>query len=329
MRSWSWPAPRSARSSRWPRSAAIRMPSRTRSACRASTISRTISTARRRRSTSTTRRRCTSCPGSRTPTTWRCCAGGSSAWSAAAGAPSGREYAFRVARVLGAKGDSEPRRRLGSRLAPRLGELARHAADLPRRAGDRPRGDGPPYGGFRRGARARGPARARLPRSSERSCRLHTRGGTRAAACLALASRPVGRDGRLPPRQQRGLLPLVRERAHRLLREDRLARARARAGIGPILHSTQARYRSPVEFPDRVLAEAGVSELGADRFTMRYRVTSDRHGRIAAEGWGVVVAFDYGAGRKCALPSAVRESIQALEPALGRTDRSPSAEPTG
>ncbi len=84
-------------------------------------------------------------------------------------------------------------------------------------------------------------------------------------------------------------------------------------GVGPILHSTQARYRLPVEYPDRVLAEAGVSDLGADRFTMHYRITSERHGRVAAEGWGVIVAFDYRTGKKCALPEPIREALRALE----------------
>ena len=84
------------------------------------------------------------------------------------------------------------------------------------------------------------------------------------------------------------------------------------SGIGPILHSTSARFRAPVEFPDRVRAEASVSELGADRFTMRYRVTSERLGRVAAEGWGVVVAFDYRKGTKCELPAALRAAIAAL-----------------
>jgi acyl-CoA thioester hydrolase len=93
-------------------------------------------------------------------------------------------------------------------------------------------------------------------------------------------------------------------------------------GVGPILHSTQARFRAPVEFPDRVLAEASVSELGADRFTMLYRVTSERLGRVAAEGWGVVVAYDYRAARKCELPAAVRAAIAALEASRPRDGRS-------
>jgi acyl-CoA thioesterase FadM len=46
---------------------------------------------------------------------------------------------------------------------------------------------------------------------------------------------------------------------------------------------------------------------------MRYRVESRERRALAAEGSGVVVAFDYRAGAKAALPQAVREAIASLE----------------
>lgn len=87
----------------------------------------------------------------------------------------------------------------------------------------------------------------------------------------------------------------------------------AATGIGPILHSTAARFRSPLEFPDVVRVSAGVAEVGPDRFTMRYRVESREREALAAEGSGVVVAFDYRTGAKAALPEIVREAIASLE----------------
>jgi acyl-CoA thioester hydrolase len=86
-----------------------------------------------------------------------------------------------------------------------------------------------------------------------------------------------------------------------------------RTGVGPILHSTAARFRAPLEFPDRLRITAGVGDVEADRFTMHYRVESERLGRLAAEGSGLVVAFDYRAGTKAALPEQVRAAIAALE----------------
>jgi len=90
------------------------------------------------------------------------------------------------------------------------------------------------------------------------------------------------------------------------------------SGIGPILHSTQARFRAPLDWPDEVEVATRVVEPAADRFTMLYEVRSRRLGRIACEGSGVVVAFDYRSGRKSPLPEAIRERIAELEgaPAL-------------
>ena len=36
-----------------------------------------------------------------------------------------------------------------------------------------------------------------------------------------------------------------------------------------------------------------VGEIGEDRFTMHFRIVSTRHHRIAAEGDGVIVSYDY------------------------------------
>src|SRR6202171_4891570 len=43
-------------------------------------------------------------------------------------------------------------------------------------------------------------------------------------------------------------------------------------GIGPILASTQARFRKPLTYPDTVSAAVRVSTLADDRFTMDYLV---------------------------------------------------------
>ena len=87
------------------------------------------------------------------------------------------------------------------------------------------------------------------------------------------------------------------------------------SGVGPILHSTQARFRAPVTWPDHVEASAQVIEVGEDRFTMRYRVVSRAQRRLVAEGSGVVVAYDYRRQVKASLPAAIRERIAALEAA--------------
>ena len=86
------------------------------------------------------------------------------------------------------------------------------------------------------------------------------------------------------------------------------------AGVGPILHSTRARFRAPLEWPDEVEVATRVVDVEADRFTMLYEVRSRRLERLACEGSGLVVAYDYRAGAKAALPEPIRRRISELEP---------------
>jgi acyl-CoA thioester hydrolase len=86
-------------------------------------------------------------------------------------------------------------------------------------------------------------------------------------------------------------------------------------GVGPILHSTRARFRAPLEWPDEIEVATRVVEVEEDRFEMLYEVRSLRLDRLAAEGEGRIVAFDYRAKSKAALPAAIRARIAALESA--------------
>lgn len=88
-------------------------------------------------------------------------------------------------------------------------------------------------------------------------------------------------------------------------------------GVGPILASTGCRFRRPLVFPDTVRVGARTREVGEDRFALEYRVMSIAQERVVAEGEGVVVAYDYSAGRKAPLPPAVRRAIGALESGAG------------
>jgi acyl-CoA thioester hydrolase len=82
---------------------------------------------------------------------------------------------------------------------------------------------------------------------------------------------------------------------------------------GPILASTQCRFRRALEYPDRVHVGARTTRLEMDRFTMDYVIVSERMQEIAAHGGGIVVAYDY--ERRCTtvLPPAVRSRILRLD----------------
>ena len=90
-----------------------------------------------------------------------------------------------------------------------------------------------------------------------------------------------------------------------------------RTGVGPILASTECRFRIPLSYPDKVSVGARVPEIGDDRFVMEYAVVGHQSGKIAAEGRGLIVTFDYGAGRKAPLAAEVRERLLAFESESG------------
>lgn len=87
-------------------------------------------------------------------------------------------------------------------------------------------------------------------------------------------------------------------------------------GVGPILASAQCRYRFPVTYPDTLLVGAKVTDLGADRFTHRYLAVSQVHQKVAAEGNGVVVTFNYQTNQKAPIPDQMRHRIHELENGL-------------
>jgi acyl-CoA thioester hydrolase len=83
-------------------------------------------------------------------------------------------------------------------------------------------------------------------------------------------------------------------------------------GPGPILASTHCRFRRPLVYPEHVRVGARVTEVAQDRFTMEY-VIVNQHNHVAADGGGVIVAFDYSAGTKIQIPPAVREAIRDVD----------------
>jgi len=83
--------------------------------------------------------------------------------------------------------------------------------------------------------------------------------------------------------------------------------------LGPILASTSCRFRAPLAFPDRLSVGARVARVDEDRFVMFYAVYSHSLQRIAAEGEGTIVCFDYRENRKAPLPAELRLRISELE----------------
>lgn len=97
--------------------------------------------------------------------------------------------------------------------------------------------------------------------------------------------------------------------------------------LGPILASTSCRFRAPLAFPDHVSIGARVARVNADRFVMFYAVFSHRLQRVAAEGDGMVVCFNYRENRKALLPAALIRKIAELEGTAASPDPGLCADP--
>jgi acyl-CoA thioester hydrolase len=83
--------------------------------------------------------------------------------------------------------------------------------------------------------------------------------------------------------------------------------------IGPILAAVECRFRKPLTYPDTVRIGARITTVLEDRVTMEHRVVSLGQNAVVAEGKGIIVTFDYGAGRKTAIPDEVRKRIAEVE----------------
>ena len=93
-----------------------------------------------------------------------------------------------------------------------------------------------------------------------------------------------------------------------------------KTGIGPILASTQCRFKLPVTYPDRVTVGAKVASMEQDRFTMKYAVISQKHEKLAAVGEGILVTFDYKNNQKARIPDDIKNDIIELEKSVAHDE---------
>jgi acyl-CoA thioester hydrolase len=87
-------------------------------------------------------------------------------------------------------------------------------------------------------------------------------------------------------------------------------------GVGPILASTNCRFKIPLTYPDTVSIGTRVPEVQDDRFTMEYYVVSHKHQKVAAEGTGLIVCFHYKENKKTPIPAELKKRIEELEASI-------------
>ena len=88
---------------------------------------------------------------------------------------------------------------------------------------------------------------------------------------------------------------------------------RREGGIGFILASTECRYKIPLHYPETISIGTKILSMDEDRFVMGYEVFSHTHKKVAADGEGVIVTYDYHADKKTVIPDDLRKQILAME----------------
>lgn len=83
--------------------------------------------------------------------------------------------------------------------------------------------------------------------------------------------------------------------------------------VGPILKTSQCKYKVPLTYPDTVLVASRVTNLEEDRFLMEHIIYSQKLEKVVAEGSGSIVTFDYNRNCKTLVTEHVRKKIIDLE----------------
>lgn len=79
--------------------------------------------------------------------------------------------------------------------------------------------------------------------------------------------------------------------------------------IGPILAATNCNFKLPLTYPDHIHIGARYEVISPKKINMHYAVYSEHFDAIAAEGEGLLVYYDYGAGESCEIPSVIRTRL--------------------
>ncbi|MEJ7893890.1 MAG: thioesterase family protein [Solirubrobacteraceae bacterium] len=80
-------------------------------------------------------------------------------------------------------------------------------------------------------------------------------------------------------------------------------------GFGLIFAECHINYRSPVHYDEQVAVACSVADVRRSSFRIPFEMTVDT--RLVAEGYGVLVGFDYAAQKAMALPEELQAGLTA------------------
>jgi acyl-CoA thioester hydrolase len=84
--------------------------------------------------------------------------------------------------------------------------------------------------------------------------------------------------------------------------------------IGPILADTFVKFIFPITDGDHLLVGAHVhmKDLTATRAKISHSIWSTRHGRVVAEGFGTIAAYNYAAKQAEPFPKEIVDALESL-----------------
>jgi len=81
--------------------------------------------------------------------------------------------------------------------------------------------------------------------------------------------------------------------------------------FGLIFAECRISYRSPGFFDEEIRTFVRAREIKRSSFRVEFEMRSEADGRLLAEGYGVLVGYDYAAGRATPLPDPVVAALRA------------------
>lgn len=82
---------------------------------------------------------------------------------------------------------------------------------------------------------------------------------------------------------------------------------------GPALAAAHLNFRSQVRYPSDLDVLTRVSEIGRSSFRMEYEIVYRDSRERVADGHGIIVWVDYGAGRSIPMPESLKQAIRDYE----------------
>jgi acyl-CoA thioester hydrolase len=90
-----------------------------------------------------------------------------------------------------------------------------------------------------------------------------------------------------------------------------------RAEFGFIFAECHISYRSPAFFGDDLRTFIEPGELRRSSLRLDFRMTCEGDGRLVADGYGVLVGYDYAGGHAEPIPDELRERLTAAKAGAG------------